>query len=97
MLSDAQKATLLEQHGALLHQIEKWRDLQAMYMPRVSDTGISEPGRGKAESIKLWLPSHLDVTKRDSLCLVAITTIKRELGFGQLDDALNELQRVRQI
>ena len=95
--SDAQKATLLERRGALLHQIEKWRDLQAVYMPGVLDAGVSEPGREKAESIKLWLPSYLDVAERNSLCSKGIITTERELRFGQLHDALNELRRARRI
>ncbi|KAF9780601.1 hypothetical protein BJ322DRAFT_1112591 [Thelephora terrestris] len=33
--SNAQKATLLERQIALLHQINKWRELQAVYMPGV--------------------------------------------------------------
>lgn len=66
-------------------------------MPGVSDAGVSESGREKAESIKLWLPSHLDVAERDSLCSGSIITCERELRFGQLHDALNELRRARRI
>ena len=98
--SDAQKATLLERRSALLHQIGKWRELQALYMPGVLDTAISETGpspREKAESVKLWLPSHLDAAERDSLCSGSVVTSERELRFGQLHDALNELRRARRI
>jgi len=66
-------------------------------MPGVLDAGVFEPGREKAESIKLWLPSYLDAVERNSLCPGDIITIERELRFGQLDDALNELRRVRRI
>jgi len=100
MHSDAQKATLLERRGALLHQIGKWRELQAMYMPGILDAGISEMGpspREKAELIKLWLPSHLDIAERDALCSGSVITCERELRFGQLHDALNELRRTRRI
>jgi len=98
--SDAQKATLLERRSVLLHQIEKWRELQAVYMPGVLDAGASEMGplpREKAETVKLWLPSYLDATERDSLCSGSVITSERELRFGQLHDALNELRRARRI
>ena len=71
-----------------------------MYMPGVSDAGVSEPGplpQAKAELIKLWLPSHLDAAERDSLCSGAVITSERELRFGQLDDALNDLRKARRI
>jgi hypothetical protein len=95
--SDAQKAALLERRGTLLHQIEKWRELQAVYMPGVLDVDASEsdPSRKKAESIELWLPSHLDTAERDTLCSGSLIASERELRFGQLDDALNELRRAR--
>jgi hypothetical protein len=92
MKSDTQKATLFERRDALLHQIEKWRKLQAVYMPGVIDASIPEPGTSpweKVEHIKLWLPSHLDATEWDSFCSGGAITSKRELRFGQLDDALN--------
>jgi len=57
--SDAQKATLLERRNMLLHHIKKWRELQAIYMPGVSDTNTSDPEslrKEKAETVKLWLP-----------------------------------------
>lgn len=98
--TDAQKATLLERRGALLHQIEKWRELQAMYMPGVLDADISEPRtslREKAESIKLWLPSQLDATERDTLCSRGVIASERDLRFGQLHDSLDELRRARRI
>ena len=66
-------------------------------MPGAFDAGASKPSWEKAESVKLWLPSHLDTAERDSLCLEGIVTIERELRFGQLDDALNELRRARRI
>ena len=95
--SDAQKATLLERRGALLHQIGKWRELQAIHMPGVIDASASEPEREKAESIRLWLPSGLDTAERDTLCSGVVITSERELRFGQLHDALDDLRRARRI
>ena len=96
--SDAQKAALLERRSALLHQIEKWRELQVIYMPGVLDLGSPESGpREKAESVRLWLPSHLDGTERDSLCAGTVITSERDLRLGQIHDALDELRRTRRI
>ena len=97
--TDAQKATLLERRGVLLHQIEKWRGLQAVYMPGVMNT-LPEPEqlpRQRAEAIKLWLPSQLDAVERNSLCMHGVITSERELRFGQLHDALDELRRARRV
>ena len=98
--SDGQKATLLEKRGVLLHQIEKWRKLQAVYMPGVLDTNAADPGspqRVKAESIKLLLPSQLDAEDRDSICLGGVVNSEKELRFAQLEDSLNDLRRARRI
>ena len=68
-------------------------------MPGVSDAGVSETDspREKAESVKLWLPSSLDATERDSLCSGSVINSERELRFGQLHDALDDLRRARRI
>ena len=96
--SNAQKAALLERRNALLHQIRKWRELQAVYMPGVSDATETGPSpREKAESIKLWLPSHLEVAERDSLCSGGVVTSEREFRFGQVHDSLDELRKARRI
>jgi len=68
-------------------------------MPGVLGTTVpTRPSAGgKAESIKLWLPSHLDAAERDSLCSGGVIASERELRFGQLHDALDELRRARRI
>ena len=99
--SDAQKAILFERRGALFHQIKKWRELQAIYMPGVLDIGASDPEssrKEKAESIKLWLPSQLDNTgERATLCVAGVINSEKELRFGQLQDSLNDLRKARRI
>ena len=97
MRSDGQKATLLENRAALLYQIEKWRQIQAVYMPGVLDTDTTdlEPlQKVKAESIKLWLPSQLG-EDRDRICLDGVVNGEAELRFAQLEDSLNDLRRAR--
>jgi len=67
-------------------------------MPGVLDDGVSKLGlREKAESVKLWLPSHLDTAERNSLCLGSVIASEKELRFGQLHDTLDELRRARRI
>ena len=98
MRSDGQKATLLENRATLFHQIEKWRQIQAVYMPGVLDTDTTnqEPiQRVKAESVKLWLPSQLDPEDRDMICLGGVVNGEVELRFAQLEDSLNDLRRAR--
>ena len=92
---------LFEHRGALLHQIKKWHDLQAIYMPGVLDTGTSDPEcsrKEKAESIKLWLPSQLNnADERASLCVAGVINSEKELRFGQLQDSLNDLCKAQHI
>jgi hypothetical protein len=93
--SDGQKATLLENRAALLHHIEKWRRLQAVYMPGALDTNTTDTDpspKVKAESVRLWLPSQLDVEDRDRICLGGVVNSERELRFAQLEDSLNDLR-----
>ena len=96
--SDGQKATLLESRAALLHQIEKWRELQAVYMPGALDITTSDPEFPqpvKAELIKLLLPSQLDAKDRDAVCTSGVVKNEKELRLAQLDDSLNDLRRAR--
>ena len=98
--SNGQKAALLEKRGVLLHQIEKWRQLQAVYMPGALDASTPDQGslpRAKAESVKLWLPSQLDPMDQDSICLGGVVNSEKELRFAQLEDSLDNLRRVRRI
>ena len=100
MQTNTQKATLLEKRGVLLHQIEKWRQLQAVYMPGLLNAGTNDPGssqRVKAESIKLWLPSQVDAEDRDSICFGGVVDGEKEIRLAQLEDALNDLRRTRRI
>lgn len=74
---------LLERRNALLHQIKKWRELQAVYMPGVLDVNTSDPEssrREKAETIKLWLPSQLKSSnERASICIPGVVSSEKEL------------------
>ena len=99
--SDAQKATLFERRGSLLHQIKKWHDLQAIYMPGVLNASVSNmesPQTEKAETIKLWLPSQLEnPNERTSLCSPGVINSEKELRFGQLQDSLDNLRKARRV
>ena len=91
----------LERRGALLHQIKKWRELQAVYMPGVLDASASDPESSrwaKAESIKLWLPSQLEsADERTSICMPGLINSEKDLRFGQLQDSLDGLRKARRV
>lgn len=102
--SDGQKAALLEKRGTLLHKIERWRKLQAVYMPGVLDADATDAintadpessQRTKAESITLWLPSQLDEEDRVAICSRGVIDSEKQLRFAQLEDSLNALRRAR--
>ena len=92
---------LFERRGSLLHQVKKWRQLQAIYMPGVLDanvSGLESSQMDKAETIKLWLPSQLeDTDERTSICLPGLVNSEKELRFGQLQDSLDDLRKARRV
>jgi hypothetical protein len=67
-------------------------------MPGALNASTSDPEplpRVKAKSVKLWLPSQLDVEDRDSICLGGVANTKKEFHSAQLEDSLNDLHRAR--
>jgi hypothetical protein len=96
--TDGQKAALLENHTALLYLIDKWRQIQAVYMPgvlNIDTTDPKSPQRVKAKSIILWLPSKLDAKDRNTICMGSVINNEMELRLAQLEDSLNDLRRAR--
>jgi hypothetical protein len=96
--TDGQKATLLEKRATLLYLIDKWRQIQAIYMPgvlNIETTDPKSPQRVKAELITLWLPSQLDAKGRNTICLGGVVNSETELRLAQLEDSLDDLRRAR--
>jgi hypothetical protein len=105
--SDTQKASIQEKRNILTRQIRKWREAQVIYMPGATTPSSQPPdsnadgndidGSESPESISLVLPSELETTRRNALCLHHVAEYEKQLRLAQLQDSLIELRRIRRI
>ena len=102
--SDARIASTQEKRNTLMRRINKWRELQLVYMPGVVGPSLYTPdditednNSETAESIPLFLPSSLDPERRERICLQQVAEHERLLRMAQLQDSLIELRHTRKI
>lgn len=102
---DAEKASLQEQRNTLKREIDRWRDIQHVYMPGVAalqgtdtdpDAHLTDKDE-RPETSKLCLPSAIPVSHRDNACVPGIVDKEKRLRMAQLQDALVELCRARRV
>ena len=61
-----------------------------------NDTGENDTGKSETpESIPLILPSEVEATRRNMVCLHQVAECEQQLRLAQLQDSLIELRRVR--
>jgi hypothetical protein len=101
--SDTKKASFQEKRNVLARQISKWRQAQQIYMPgtmtfpdnRTDENDVN--GLETSEDIPLILPSELETTRRNIVCLHKVAEYEQQLHLAQIQDSLIELRRVRRI
>ena len=91
------KTELIQQRRSLRHQITKWRDIQAVYMPGVAHIIQAMESSSNPESELLYLPSSVDAAVRAACCIPGLPDMECRLRLGQADDALNEVRRQLRI
>ncbi|KAJ7152150.1 hypothetical protein C8R43DRAFT_1127232 [Mycena crocata] len=87
--------------NALGRKIDRFRELQDIYMPGLRDELTTEQlavltgnAKKEVESIKLYLPSALETDqKRANACAPGVADIEERLRFVEAGDALEELRR----
>lgn len=92
-----QAAQLQEARTSLLRLIHRLRADQEIHMPRVSllfdsDESTSSHTTKTPESIKLYLPSDLDIDDREAACSPALLDMETKLRFGGMSESLDELR-----
>lgn len=101
----AEKASLQEQRNALKKEIDKWREIQRVYMPGVAalqgtdndpDSHLTEQDE-RPEASKLCLPSAIPISHRENACVRGVVEKETRLRMAQLQDALVELCRARRV
>ncbi|KAF9782109.1 hypothetical protein BJ322DRAFT_1009547 [Thelephora terrestris] len=105
--SDTQKASTQEKRNILMRQIRRWQQAQLIYMPGAAmvflpahDHDADEDDAKDsemAENIPLTLPSKVESTRRDTICLHRVTEYEQQLRLAQLQDSLIELRRARRV
>jgi hypothetical protein len=104
-ISDLKETDIIDKRQALRRRIERWQDVQVIYMPAVSQlhtrshsstTSTSSDRFSRPELIPLYLPSSLPPTSHSSPSDGLFETEKR-LRVAQADDALAELRKLLRI
>jgi hypothetical protein len=101
-VSDLQETDIIDKRQALRRRIERWQDIQKIYMPAVSDLrahlhpSSSSDRFSRPELIPLYLPSALSPTSHSTLNADFFEKEVR-LRVAQADDALAELRKLLRI
>lgn len=90
------KTELLGQRHTLRHHITNWRDIQTVYMPRVTRL-LEAEGNKHPEDAILYLPTSIKPELRQSCCIPGLPDMELRMRVGQADDALNEVRRQLRI
>jgi hypothetical protein len=87
----------------LRRRIERWQDVQATYMPTVSELRAQDNAKSNApdrflqpEATQLYLPSSIPASSRAALSGGLVDKEKR-MRIAQADDALAELRRLLRV
>jgi hypothetical protein len=100
-----EKAAVQEKRNSLRRQLDKWREIQVVYMPgavafrgATFDADAGEmPYDNHPELVRLWLPSQIPASHRAPACLAGIVSKEQRLRIAQVHDALLELRHSRRV
>lgn len=97
-LTTTQATSLQERRTALLRKIQKFRDVQDVYMPglrRLLDrTSTGEPEQDtRPETLNIHLPSSLPSADRAAACVPGVSEIEDRLRHAEACEALEDLRR----
>jgi hypothetical protein len=101
--SKDEQLLLLDKRNVLRRRIERWQDVQAIYMPAVSELRARDSAKSKApdhfsqpEATELYLPSFIPASSRTTLSGGLVDKEKR-MRVAQADDALAELRKLLRV
>ncbi|KAJ7604200.1 hypothetical protein DFH06DRAFT_1021347, partial [Mycena polygramma] len=95
-----QEIDFQRRRNAIQRKLERFRELQNIYMPALRDelsvdqqVLLTANAKKEVETVKLFLPSALTEDKsRDRACAPGIASIESRLRFAEASDALEELR-----
>ena len=94
---------LITKHNVLCHRIERWRDIQDVYMPTVTQyraESISPDDNNNFFMHPKTIPLHLPSTLPMDICSTVspnLIEIDKRLRLSQADDSLHDLQSFLRI
>jgi hypothetical protein len=94
-----QETSLQEKRTSLLKRIQRFREIQLMYMPGLqahldrTDSPTSANDTSRPELMAVHLPSFFPAQVREPLCLTGVPQIEDRLRFAHAFDALEDLHR----
>ncbi|KAF7359952.1 CxC2 domain-containing protein [Mycena venus] len=96
--SPLQELDFVKRKIALLKRIARFRKLQLTYMPElvrhltVGQREIFQDKKRSAETVKLFMPSELASTTRQTVCEKGLDLIEEEMREAELEEGLEELR-----
>ncbi|KAI9068672.1 hypothetical protein FKP32DRAFT_1672009 [Trametes sanguinea] len=89
-------AELLERRTSLRRKIQKYRELQAVYMPAIVPV-LGEDPRSRTdvqeiERVRIGLPSEISESRRSAICGSRLPDMEARLREAQCRDALQDLR-----
>ncbi|TFK78846.1 hypothetical protein K466DRAFT_606615 [Polyporus arcularius HHB13444] len=89
-------ATLFERRTALRRKLQKFRELQGIYMPRAVALLSQDPACRLdvelVEEVRLGLPSEIAPSRRDAVCSSRLQEVEARLRESQCRDALQNIR-----
>ena len=94
-----QSATINEKRSALRRRIDKWKEVQSIYMPAAGELQSSSPSDPPShpENIPLRLPSSIAPEIRSTRCVEGLPDKEWRLRVAQANDAIRDLQRLLRV
>ena len=97
-----QTASLIERRTTILKRIQRFREIQRLYMPGFDprdytnadhdDTSSSAAQSTNAENIKLYMPFELNPSDRRKFCPNGLASIEDRIRFAEASDSLEDLR-----
>ncbi|KAL0563052.1 hypothetical protein V5O48_019026 [Marasmius crinis-equi] len=92
--TDLQERSINTRRTNLLQRIRKFRESQLVLMPGLRRLIEAEPGSEctRPETMKLFLPSSLDLHSRTVICLPEVLELEARLRYAQAHESLSQLR-----
>jgi hypothetical protein len=96
-----QKTSVVERRTLLLKRIQRFREIQQVYMPgldpknRTHIEGVAESNSSRSvhvEDSKLYMPSDLSLADHNKYCPGGLPAMEDRLRFAEASDSLEDLR-----